>query len=201
MDKKRLAMSHICGAILAGGQGLRLGGEKAFALLGARPLIAWAVDTVSAQVEELVILGSDPRLARFNVPLLADAPDIEGPAGGLIAAVHYAKNQSAKGLLVVPCDMPFLPPDLVQQLQCDDNIGIPCVADRPNWAVSYWPAVALERASVTDHLAGGASLRKVMEACGYEALVQGDEAGFLGVNTPEALRRAQAQIDHQGGGL
>lgn len=111
----------IAGAILAGGQGRRMGGiDKPLADLAGRPLIAHVAGRLAPQVDHLVInANGDP--ARFSFLGLAVAPDRsgigEGPLAGLaslLARLHSAPDFTH--LATAPADTPFLPRDLVTRL-------------------------------------------------------------------------------------
>jgi len=108
---------RISAVILAGGRAQRMGGaDKGLALLGDRPLVAWVLERIAPQVDELFISANRnlDRYRQFDFPVLADAsPDFQGPLAGLCRAMAEAIHPL---LLCVPCDMPFLPPDLVERL-------------------------------------------------------------------------------------
>lgn len=194
----------IVGVILAGGEGSRLGGNKAAAMLGARPLIRWVLDALCPQVGALAISGDSPDLAQYGAPLLADDGGTNGPAAGVLAAIAHAKRLNAASLLIAPCDMPFLPRDALQALSVP-GVGVPSVAGRAIWAVSCWSHQALQDFQVPDiaRTAGGKglSLRAILEEQHLQLIDVADPHAYFGVNTPAALRQAQeiaAQRAHGG---
>ena len=86
--------------ILAGGLSHRMGKEKARLRLGRRTLLGHARALVTA-------VGLPCRVLRVDrLPGL-------GPLGGVGTALRHAK---ANRILFLSCDMPFLQPDLVEQL-------------------------------------------------------------------------------------
>lgn len=106
--------------ILAGGQGRRMGGrDKGLVSFNGRPLIEWVIHALSQQsvpVNHLLISANRhlPDYARFGYPVLRDVhPDFSGPLAGIHAAMLASP---ADILLVVPCDVPALPPDLLERL-------------------------------------------------------------------------------------
>lgn len=108
------------GVIVAGGLGSRLGGDKAFALLAGRPLIAHVVDRLQPQCGPLAInaAGDDPRFAPLALPVIEDADATRaGPLAGIAAALRWARDDlRATHVVTVPVDVPLLPPDLVARL-------------------------------------------------------------------------------------
>ncbi|TSA19743.1 MAG: molybdenum cofactor guanylyltransferase [Betaproteobacteria bacterium] len=114
--------AHTSAILLSGGRGSRLGGiEKGLAPLAGRPLISWVIHRIAAQVDEIVI-SANRQLNDYRAlghPVIADTlhddqlSSFAGPLAGILAA---AAHTHAEWLLVVPCDTPFLPRDLVARL-------------------------------------------------------------------------------------
>ena len=109
---------RITGVILAGGRGTRMGGvEKGLLDWQGRPLIAHLLDALAPQVDGLMlnVNRAHERYATFNLPLIGDAPEFAGL--GPLAGLHSALTHSPSELVVcVPCDLPELPPNLVERL-------------------------------------------------------------------------------------
>lgn len=97
---------RLLGAILAGGQSLRFGSDKALALYHGKPLIEHVAKALLPQVNELVVAGSDHPPYRS----VADWPDAgEGPLGGLCGALLYAEQHGYDAVLSTPCDAVSVP--------------------------------------------------------------------------------------------
>ncbi len=111
------ATSNITGLILAGGAGQRVGNrDKGLILLEGKPLIAHVSNRLLPQVGELLISCNRnvSRYKKFAARTVADTRrDFQGPLAGLEAAYPYIETEL---LVVVACDMPHLPPDLVSRL-------------------------------------------------------------------------------------
>ncbi|MCE5181166.1 MAG: molybdenum cofactor guanylyltransferase [Betaproteobacteria bacterium] len=109
--------AKISAVILAGGQARRMGGtDKGLALLGGRPLLAWVLECLAPQVDELFISANRnlDRYRQFDRPVLTDvSPDFHGPLAGLCRAMTEATHPL---ILCAPCDTPFLPTDLAERL-------------------------------------------------------------------------------------
>ena len=96
--------------ILAGGASRRMGRPKADLLLpSGAPVIQQLRATAESMTFRVLVAGPPGTL-----PGLPHVPDEgEGPLGGILAAVNHTQ---AETLLVLPCDMPALTSDLLEQL-------------------------------------------------------------------------------------
>jgi molybdopterin-guanine dinucleotide biosynthesis protein A len=108
----------ISGVILAGGDGTRIGGDKAMRLLGGRPLVQWAVEGLERVVDDIVISlapGQRPPPVRARVPAVAcvDLLPARGPLTGIYTGLDASR---ADHVVVVPCDAPFVEPGLLELL-------------------------------------------------------------------------------------
>lgn len=108
---------NITGAVLAGGEGRRMGGvDKGLVELGGRPLVAWTLDALRPQVDTLLI-NANRSLKQYRAlgwPVVADAGDgYQGPLAGMLAVLTAAQTDF---VLTVPCDAPRVPADLAQRL-------------------------------------------------------------------------------------
>jgi len=111
-------MQRVTGLILAGGQGRRMGGvDKGLQPLRGRPLVAWVLERLAPQVDEVVINANQNQdaYARFGPRVVGDRiGGFAGPLAGLQAGLAAATHPL---LATVPCDSPFLPGDLVARLR------------------------------------------------------------------------------------
>jgi molybdenum cofactor guanylyltransferase len=108
---------NITGLILAGGAGRRVGNrDKGLIPWQGRPLIAHVSDCLRPQVGELLI-SCNRNLSHYqnfaNRTVTDTRRDFQGPLAGLEAAYPYIQTEF---LIVVCCDMPHLPRDLVIRL-------------------------------------------------------------------------------------
>ena len=120
---------RIFGVILAGGAARRMGADKALMQLAGQPLVQWVAERFAPQVEALAVSANgDP--VRFDFLDLAVLPDEHprGPLSGVLAGLRWAAPQGATALVSVPCDGPFLPPDLVPRLCLAAEGGRPALA-------------------------------------------------------------------------
>lgn len=107
----------ITGVVLAGGRGRRMGGaDKGLQEYRGRPLVAWVLERLAPQVDELLLSANrnQERYAAYGYRVVPDRlPGFAGPLAALDAALAAAAHPL---LAIVPCDSPFLPVDLVARL-------------------------------------------------------------------------------------
>lgn len=187
-------LSPVTTVILAGGLGKRIGGDKGLQVLHGKTLMAWVLDAIRAESDEILINVNNDNHAyqAYGFPLIADQlPGWLGPLAGLQSALLSASHDF---VMTVPCDTPYLPRGLINKLQLaqrrqNSEAAVVLVAGRRQ------PAIALYRKSVlpklTAYLGGGG--RKVNDWLGSLQLsvVNFDnEDEFGNINTQEDLLRA-----------
>ena len=97
--------------VLAGGAARRMGHDKATLVLDGQRLVDHVASRM-ATVADHVIVASGPRsLGRDDE--VADAPDVDGPLAGVLAALRVS---SARMLAIVPVDAPATDPALLVRL-------------------------------------------------------------------------------------
>lgn len=143
---------RITAVILAGGRARRMGGEdKGLLELNGKPLVQHVIERIEPQVDTILISANrnQAEYERFGCPVISDEKQgFLGPLAGIASALQHCTTDH---LLVVPCDMPFLPDNLasamLQQLQ-NKNAEICLVHDgqRPQ------PLIALISCSLQDTL-------------------------------------------------
>ena len=108
----------ITGLILAGGAGRRVDGrDKGLIDWHGKPLAAHVAERLRPQVGRLLISCNRnfERYREIAETTAADSRrDFQGPLAGLEAATPFISSQL---LVIVACDTPLLPDDLVQRLQ------------------------------------------------------------------------------------
>jgi molybdopterin-guanine dinucleotide biosynthesis protein A len=109
------------------------GQDKGLALFHGRPLISHVIDRIKPQVHHLLINcnRSHDQYRAFGCPILTDTctdtdtqsnNDFQGPLQGILSMATQFREQTPaleqnEYCMIVPCDMPFLPTDLVDRLQ------------------------------------------------------------------------------------
>jgi molybdenum cofactor guanylyltransferase len=190
---------RIFGVILAGGEGRRMGADKAFVPLAGRPLIAHVLDRLEPQVDRVLISanGDAGRFVGFGCPVVADDSP-QGPLSGVLAALTLAAAQGATHLVSTPVDTPFLPGDLVPQLllaaeSSAEGLALASDATGDHPATGLWP-VGIVTALAAFLAAGDAKVTRFTEAHHAARAVFPDPRAFLNLNTPEDLALAEALL-------
>ena len=111
---------EILGVILAGGQSRRFGQDKAAANLGQRSLIEHVLARAMPQVGAMAVSGRDYGL---GVPVIADMMPGEGPLGGILSSLAWAREKGFGAIASFSCDAPFFPADLVAELTLPIPLG------------------------------------------------------------------------------
>ena len=108
---------QITALILAGGKSRRMGGrDKGLLPFGDGTLVSHVVAAVRPQVGAVVISANRNRdaYAQLGYPVLADPlDDFQGPLAGFLAGLEQMQTEY---LLTLPCDGPFVSPDLAARL-------------------------------------------------------------------------------------
>lgn len=141
------------GLILAGGEGRRAGHrDKGLIHWQGKPLIAHVVANLAPQVGELLISCNRnfPLYEIFAARTVGDIrQDFQGPLAGLESA---ASHVSTKLLVVVCCDMPLLPADLVRRLLaplCAPEENAPQITYAHDGTRAQYLCAAMTRASLS----------------------------------------------------
>ncbi len=109
------------GVILAGGRSRRMGNaDKALLSINNEPLLSRVIRILQPQLGTLLLSAESPsnKLQSFGLPLVYDLlPNHRGPLTGLCSALQYLLEKGLHdGLVLCPCDAPFVPLDLVDKL-------------------------------------------------------------------------------------
>ena len=111
-----MSSSSISGIILAGGESKRMNhDDKGLILYQQQPLIAHVVSAIKPQVDDIVISANRniEQYQQFSSTVIPDNTEMHGPLSGIAAALPVCSHEL---VLVVACDMPFLPSNLVSTL-------------------------------------------------------------------------------------
>lgn len=169
--------------ILAGGEGRRIGGGKPLRRLGGETLLERALRRARTWSDEVLVAaraGGD----------LSDDPDIEGPLGGVAAALALGGD-----VLTIACDMPFLPDDLPARLISDAVVTVAASGGRLHPVCALWKAPC--RDALPAYLATGRrSLKGFAEAAGCAAVQWPAEPvdPFFNINDEADLARAEVLL-------
>lgn len=194
------AISEVSGLLLAGGQARRMGGaDKGLLMLGGRPLVAWGLQRLAAQVGEVMISANrnHTHYEKLGVPVISDSlSGYAGPLAGMVAGLGKA---SRGWVLNAPCDSPLLAKDYAARMYAAGESGefdVVVAHDGKRLQPVFMMLNRQSQPSLEGFLAGGG--RKIDLWLGDVSHVKVDfsdhEEMFLNVNTPEDLEEMESRI-------
>lgn len=199
------APARWAGLVLAGGRSTRFGAEKAVALLGDKPLMAWCAEALSGACGTVAVntrrKSRSERLARdlgFEI-VLDDPAHPAGPLAGVAAGLAWAAARGFDGLVTLPCDTPRVTALHLKRLIAAMTEGTPevcppaayaCPPGRPQGLCAAW-RVALST-DLNTRLAAGEHppVHRWLDAKGAARVTFEDAEPFRNINTPRDLAEA-----------
>jgi len=195
------------GVILAGGRSSRMGvAHKALVELNGRSLLARVIERLQTHLDPLM-LSCESETSEFDgfaLPVVADLlPHHRGPLTGLCSGLQYlVETGQNNGLVLCPCDAPFIPDKFVQTL-----LGAGRGQDKPVVVISYQgvlqPTFSLwqnhhlpvVREALVDKGMGG--LKQVLNMLPHKRVEWEwqEPPPFFNVNTPAELETAALWLD------
>jgi molybdopterin-guanine dinucleotide biosynthesis protein A len=191
--------SRPIGAILAGGAGLRIGGEKATVELHGKPLICYPLEAVDSVVKEVAILAKSstslPPLSGVTVWIEPERP--RHPLVGIAQALALA---GGRPVLVCAADLPFVSPELIRRLVRADPGRAPAVVACARGAMN--PLLGCYQPKALEMLAGPARaasppLLETIATMDPVLLEAGDPDELFDVDAPDDLLLAAAMLDRR----
>ena len=196
-----MTADRVTGLILAGGRGSRMGGtDKGLQPLRGMPMAMHVLWRLAPQVIDVVInanrnLGAYEGFGRTVVP---DASaDFQGPLAGMLAGLPYCETE---GMMVVPCDTPHLPSDLVARLleaaeRVDAPVAMPVTVEADGRRQTH-PVFLLIRGDLYDSLSvfmqnGGRKIDAWTGSIGAIEVPFDDPAAFFNANTLAELNQLE----------
>lgn len=200
MSTPPIAADQITGLVLAGGQGRRMGANKATLKLGGETLAMRAQRYLAARTAQVWISTNEPDSDGLFARVLPDEP-VYGLGAGPLAGVASALSQIATPwLLTLPVDVPWVPADL--------HVRLAQAALTNHAKVAYAQALRRDHPlCMLVHQSLGASLhrymldgdRKVLLWLKAEQAVPvmfaGGDPLFANLNTPDDLAWAQRRLN------
>lgn len=190
----------LAAAILAGGEGRRIGGGKPLRIVGGDRLVDRALTQARQWTTTVGVCVRDPdQVPGLAAARILDAADIEGPLGGLAAAFGFATANECSLLLTLPCDMPLLPPDLAPRLIAaltpGNSVSLASSGSHLHPVCAVWRTQARDRLE-SYAATGKRSLRGFAEAVGCVSVHWPTDPidRFFNVNTAADLDRAERLI-------
>jgi molybdenum cofactor guanylyltransferase len=187
------------GAILAGGAGRRMGGDKAIVELHGKPLICYPLEAAREALGDAVIVAKPgtrlPDLPGVSVWLEPAAP--RHPLVGVTEALALADGRP---VVVCAADLPLVTARLLRRIAAADPGGAPAVVAAAAGAVQpllgcYQPR-ALELLAPAAR-AASAPLREAVAAIDPVTLEVEDPEELFNVNSPDDLLMAAGLLDRK----
>ena len=196
-----MTADRVTGLILAGGRGSRMGGtDKGLQPLRGMPMAMHVLWRLAPQVVDVVInanrnLGAYEGFGRTVVP---DASaDFQGPLAGMLAGLPYCETE---WMMVVPCDTPHLPSDLVARLleaaeRVDAPVAMPVTVEADGRRQTH-PVFLLVRGDLYESLSvfmqnGGRKIDAWTGSIGAIEVPFDDPAAFFNANTLAELNHLE----------
>lgn len=188
--------------VLAGGQGRRMGGvDKGWTRLQDKPLILHVLSRLAGQTRSVLINANRTLDAyeQLGYPVITDLEgDFKGPLMGILSGLSAASTPWA---MVVPCDTPALPEDLVTRMIAgigDRDIAVAHDGERAH------PVIALMRCDLAPDLreALAAGERKIdrwyarHDWCHVDFSDQSE--AFINLNSPEDKANLSQRLERDG---
>jgi molybdenum cofactor guanylyltransferase len=181
------------GAVLAGGSGRRIGGDKAVVELDGQPLLAYPVEALGEALGDVAVVAKRDTV----LPPLRGAATVwyepDEPRHPLTGVVHALRMARGRAVVVVAADMPLVDAALVRTLATADAAGRPAVVPfaggRPQPLCARYEPGALAALAGFDP---AAPVIDAVAALGPEELAFADDTPFLNVNVPEDLLQVSA---------
>ncbi|MBV8220805.1 MAG: NTP transferase domain-containing protein [Solirubrobacterales bacterium] len=187
------------GAILAGGGGRRIGGDKAIVELNGRPLISYPLEAVRQALGQVAILAkADTKLPYVSgVTVWIEPESRRHPLVGITQAIALADGRP---VLVCGADLPFVSARLVRRLAKANPGRAPAVVASAHGAIQpllgCYQRRALELLRRRGADADG-SLRDCIEALDPVLLEVDDPDELFDVDSPDDLLQAAAMLDRR----
>lgn len=203
-------MEKPAGVILAGGKSSRMGvARKALLELNGRSLLAHVIDRLKDHLDPL-ILSCENETGDFDDFGLSVVPDLlpgyRGPLTGLCSALQYLDDKGYNnGLVLCPCDAPFIPQDLVQVMLDagqgeEKSVVVISYQGELQPTFSLWQSHHLPviREALFNKRMGG--LKKVLTSLPHVVVEWEvtEPSPFFNANTPEDFKTAEFWLDRMG---
>jgi molybdenum cofactor guanylyltransferase len=189
--------SRPIGAILAGGAGVRIGGDKATVELQGKPLICYPLEAIDQVVKKVAILcKSSSRLPPISGVTVWIEP--ERPRHPLVGITQALALSGGRPVLVCAADLPFVTPELLRRLvQADPGRApavVACVRGAMNPLLGCYQPRALDLLAAPAR-AASAPLLETIATIDPVLLEAGDPDELFDVDTPDDLLLAAAMLD------
>ena len=117
--------NNILGAVLAGGKSQRFGQDKSQVKLNGKLLIDYILSEIIDEFKEILIVSNNQiKFKNYeNISLINDFKKDQGPLGGVLSAMKWAKEKNNKyeWISTFPVDTPFFKKEILQKFLSEIN--------------------------------------------------------------------------------
>ena len=117
--------NNILGTVLAGGKSQRFGEDKSQVKLNGKFLIDYILSEIIDEFKEILIVSNNQiKFKNYeNISLINDFKKDQGPLGGVLSAMKWAKekNNKYKWISTFPVDTPFFKKEILQKFLSEIN--------------------------------------------------------------------------------
>lgn len=199
MAKVASQIPSFAAIILAGGLGRRMGyQQKGLIQLDERPLIEYALDKVRPYTDSIIISANKEldQYASFGYPVIADVDPyaLRGPLAG-IYSVASTLPDDIEFIQVLPCDTPFLPNQIVEDLHHflitnpTKELAVAATTDKVHPVIMQFRVSMLSK--LKDYLNDPRELNRVMafiQRCDHGTVNYSDSDKFININDTSLLQ-------------
>lgn len=193
---QNIEKQEITALILCGGQAQRMGGQdKGLIPLRNKSLVSWTIERCQHQVGQIILNANRhiEEYQQYGWPTFRDAKqDFSGPLAGFqVGLVH----STTPYILVMPCDTPLFPLDLVEKLakvMVQHQVDCTYAVTIENGEEQAHPVFCLLKKSTLDSLnlflaSGQRKIDRWFASLSHQKVMFNDPSAFLNINTPEEL--------------
>jgi molybdopterin-guanine dinucleotide biosynthesis protein A len=177
--------------ILSGGKGKRFNRkDKGLVMFNNKSFIEHIIERINPQVDDVVISANRhvDKYKSFAKKVVEDITnDFQGPLAGVAACIPECKHE---WILVIPCDIPLLPDDLVGKLIAKNNNKlIVAKANEQRQLVFLMHASLKENLDEFLHQGHHKAMSWIELQNPTVVMFEGEAGAFLNINTPEELEQ------------
>jgi molybdopterin-guanine dinucleotide biosynthesis protein A len=199
----KIDAKEITALILCGGQAQRMGGQdKGLILLQYKALVAWTIDRCKDQVGSILLNANRniDKYQTFNWPVISDITlDYPGPLAGFQVGLTHSKTPY---LLIMPCDTPLFPSNLVERLSlamAQSQADCCYVVTIENDKEQAHPVFCLLKKTTLESLnlflqTGQRKIDRWFASLTHQKVLFDDPQAFLNINTPEELLQIEQSL-------
>ncbi|MBW6536087.1 MAG: molybdenum cofactor guanylyltransferase [Mariniphaga sp.] len=179
---------EITAVILAGGKSSRMGEDKGLVIYQGKPMVQYSIDACRELASEIFISAANPEYIRFGYKLFPDNFPGCGPIGGIEAGLTAAKTP---GILVCPCDMPGINPEILKRILQNSkgkNSVVATDGQGKIFPVLGWYSKTALPVIQNQIERGDFKLMALLNELRAETVVVADDEALLNVNYPHELK-------------